>query len=51
MLLQVWGPACVAAGAAEEASSIRQLLPTLVPPRLLLPPVVAHLPAAMVGNP
>jgi len=47
---QVWGQACTAAGAANTAATIRLLLPTSVPPRLLLPALVAHLPTAQVSS-
>lgn len=46
--MQVWGTACTEAGAVETAATIRLLLPTSVPPRLLLPALVAHLPHAQV---
>lgn len=49
--MQVWGPACSAAGAEDAAAAIRRLLPAAVPARLLLPALASHLPKALVRIP
>lgn len=46
---QVWSTSCTASGAAATAQAIRQLLPTIVPPRLLLPALFGQWGAAQVA--